>query len=59
MGRWTSQAAGASSGCSLASGVVALAGIGGYLYWQRVETQAEQKRTADTLAAAWPPSRFR
>ncbi len=35
-------------GVLVAVGVVALAGIGGYLYWQRVET-TEQKRTADTL----------
>ena len=37
-------------GVLLAVVVVALAGLGGYLYWERVETR-EAKQTSDTLPA--------
>jgi Mce-associated membrane protein len=37
-------------GVLVAVGVVALAGLGGYLYWDRVETQ-EAKQTSDALPA--------
>jgi Mce-associated membrane protein len=48
VGRWTTRVAGLLSVlCAVA--FVALAGVGGWLYWQRVETRgAEQAR--DTLA---------
>jgi Mce-associated membrane protein len=42
MGRWTTRLV-AFAGVLLACGLVALGGIGGYLYWTRTETRAEQQ----------------
>jgi Mce-associated membrane protein len=46
MGRWTTRLV-AFVGVLLAVTLVALGGIGGYLYWNRVEIQAEQQTSAE------------
>ena len=46
MGRWTTRLA-AALGILFAVALVALAGVGGYLYWNRVEIKAEQQASQD------------
>ena len=46
MGRWTTRLA-AAFGILFAVALVALSGIGGYLYWNRVEVRAEQQSSLD------------
>ena len=46
MGRWTTRLA-AAFGILFAVAFVALAGVGGYLYWNRVEIRAEQQASQE------------
>jgi Mce-associated membrane protein len=46
MGRWTTRLA-AAVGILFAVALVALSGVGGYLYWNRVEIRAEQQASQD------------
>ena len=46
MSRWTTRLA-AAFGILFAVALVALSGIGGYLYWNRVEVRAEQQASLD------------
>jgi Mce-associated membrane protein len=46
MGRWSTRLA-AAFGVLLAVALVALAGVGGYLYWNRVEIKAEQQASQE------------
>ncbi|MBB5167912.1 mammalian cell entry protein [Mycobacterium sp. AZCC_0083] len=46
MGRWTTRLA-AAFGILFAVALVALAGVGGYLYWNRVEIRAEQQASQE------------
>jgi Mce-associated membrane protein len=56
MGRWTTRLA-AAFGILFAVALVALAGVGGYLYWNRVEIRAEQQASQElpSLAAQQIP----
>jgi Mce-associated membrane protein len=56
MGRWTTRLA-AAFGVLFAVALVALAGVGGYLYWNRVEIKAEQQASQElpSLAAQQIP----
>ena len=46
MGRWTTRLA-AALGVLFAVALVALGGVGGYLYWNRVEIRAEQQASVE------------
>jgi Mce-associated membrane protein len=46
MGRWTTRLA-AALGILFAVALVALGGIGGYLYWNRIEIRAEQQASQE------------
>jgi Mce-associated membrane protein len=46
MGRWTTKLA-AAFGVLFAVALVALAGAGGYLYWNRIEIKAEQQASQE------------
>jgi Mce-associated membrane protein len=46
MGRWTTRLA-VAFGILFAAALVALAGVGGYLYWNRVEIRAEQQASQE------------
>jgi Mce-associated membrane protein len=56
MGRWTTRLA-VAFGVLFAVALVALSGVGGYLYWNRVELKAEQQASLElpTLAAQQIP----
>jgi Mce-associated membrane protein len=56
MGRWTTRLA-AAFGVLFAVALVALAGVGGYLYWNRIEIKAEQQASQElpSLAAQQIP----